>query len=291
MTSPSGKLRAPRQNIGTGDPTEQDLYTQANALINNYLIPFGWKVLGALAVWIVGGWVIRLLRAGLGRTLLARQVDPTLSRYAEASANVLLKLLLFVAVLSVLGIETTSFAALLAAFGIAIGAAWGGLLANFAAGMFLMVLRPFKVGDMITVGGVTGDVREIGLFVTTLDTVDNVRIFVGNNKIFSDTIFNYSANAYRRVDLKAQLAHGTDPHDAIRRLREALVNIPNVIATPAPDVAILEFNDMGTVLAVRPYCNNAHFWQVFFDANKAINDVGAAATYAAPERRIASRAV
>jgi small conductance mechanosensitive channel len=267
----------------------QDLLGQANTLLHTYLIPFGWKILGAIAVWIVGGWIIKLLRAGLGRTLLARKVDPTLSRYAQASANVLLKLLLFVAVLSVLGIETTSFAALLAAFGIAIGAAWGGLLANFAAGMFLMVLRPFKVGDMITVGGVNGDVKEIGLFVTTLDTVDNVRIYVGNNKIFSDTIFNYSTNADRRVDLKAQLAHGVDPHDAIRRLREALAKIPNVIAAPAPDVAILEFNDMGTVLAVRPYCSNAHHWQVFFDTNKAINDVGAAASYATPERRIATR--
>jgi small conductance mechanosensitive channel len=134
-------------------------------------------------------------------------------------------------------------------------------------------------------------VKEIGLFVTSLDTVDNVRIFVGNNKIFSDTIFNCSSNAYRRVDLKAQLAHGVDPHDAIRRLREALAKVPNVISNPAPDLAILEFNDMGTVLAVRPYCSNAHYWQVFFDINRAINDVGAAASYAAPERRIATRAL
>jgi small conductance mechanosensitive channel len=156
---------------------QSDIVNQLSSYVNTYLIPFGWKILGAVAVWIVGSWVIKLLRAGLGRTLLARKVDPTLARYAEAGANVLLKLLLFIAVLSVLGIETTSFAALLAALGIAIGAAWGGLLANFAAGMFLMVLRPFKVGDMITVAGVTGDVREIGLFVTALDTVDNVRIF------------------------------------------------------------------------------------------------------------------
>jgi small conductance mechanosensitive channel len=197
---------------------QQDLLTQASVLVDRYVIPFGWKILGAIAVWILGAWLIKFLRAALGRTLLARKVDPTLARYSEAGANVLLELLLFVAVLSVLGIETTSFAALLAAFGIAVGAAWGGLLANFAAGMFLMVLRPFKVGDMISVAGVTGDVKEIGLFVTALDTVDNVRIFVGNNEIFSDTIFN-------------------------------------------------------------------------FDTNKAINDVGAAASYATPERRIATRAL
>jgi small conductance mechanosensitive channel len=266
-----------------------DLIDQANVLLNLYVIPFGLKILGAIAVWIVGGWIIRVLRAALGRTLLARKVDPTLSRYAEASANVVLKLLLFIAVLSVLGIETTSFAALLAALGIAIGAAWGGLLANFAAGMFLMVLRPFKVGDMITVAAVTGNVREIGLFATALDTVDNVRVYVGNNKIFSDTIFNYSTNAHRRVDLKAQLAHGVDPQDAIARLRERVARIPNVLSNPAPNVAILDFNDMGTVLAVQPCCPNTCYWQVFFDTNRAINEVGATARFAVPERRLATR--
>jgi small conductance mechanosensitive channel len=266
-----------------------DLITQANSLVNAYLIPFGWKLAGAVAVWILGVWVIKFLRAALGRTLLARKVDPTLSRYVEAGANVMLKLLLFIAVLSVLGIETTSFAALLAALGIAIGAAWGGLLANFAAGLFLMVLRPFKVGDMISAAGVTGDVREIGLFVTALDTVDNVRVYVGNNKLFSDTIHNYTANPHRRVDLTAQLAHTVDPHDAIRRLQERVARIPNVVASPAPSVEILTFNERGTVLSVRPFCANAHYWQVFFDTNRAINDVGGEAGYAVPETRVAMR--
>ncbi len=266
-----------------------DLIDQANNFVNVYLVPFGWKLAGAVAVWIVGGWVIRLLRAALGRTLLARKVDPTLSRYVEAGANVMLKLLLFIAILSVLGIETTSFAALLAALGIAIGAAWGGLLANFAAGLFLMVLRPFKVGDMIGAAGVTGDVREIGLFVTALDTVDNVRVYVGNNKLFSDTIHNYSENPYRRVDLTAQLAHSVDPQDAIRRLRDKLARIPNVVASPAPSVDILTFTERGPVLSVRPYCANAHYWQVFFDTNKAISDVGGEAGYAVPEARVAMR--
>ncbi len=270
---------------------QSDVVNQATSMFNHYIVPFGWKILGAIVVWIVGSWVIALLRAALGRTLIVRKVDPTLARYVEAGANVLLKLLLFIAVLSVLGIETTSFAALLAALGIAIGAAWGGLLANFAAGMFLMVLRPFKVGDMITVAGVTGDVREIGQFATALDTADNVRIHVGNNKIFSDTIFNYSTNAYRRVDLKALVAHSVDPQDAVRRLQARLAQIPNVLATPAPNVAIVDFNERGTVLAVQPFCNNAHYWQVFFDTNKAISEVGAAAGYPVPEARVAMRNV
>jgi small conductance mechanosensitive channel len=267
----------------------ENLVTEANHFANTYLIPFGWRILGAAAVWIVGSWFVRLIAAAFGRTLAARKVDPTLGRYLEASANVLMRILVLIAVFGVLGIETTSFAALIAAVGIAIGAAWAGLLANFAAGIFLMTLRPFKVGDMITVAGVTGDVREIGLFVTALDTADNVRIYVGNNKIFSDTIHNYTTNPHRRVDLKAQIAHGVDPHDAIRRLAERVARIPNVISQPAPSIEILEFNPMGAVIAVRPFCHNNHYWQVYFDTNKAINDVCGEAGYAVPETRHALR--
>jgi len=262
-----------------------EFVTEAEQFLDTYVLPFGWKLAGAIAVWIIGGWVIRLLRLALERGLLARKVDPTLSRYFEAGANVMLKLLLFIAVLSVLGIETTSFAALLAALGIAIGAAWGGLLSNFAAGVFLMVLRPFKVGDMITAGGVTGDVREIGLFVTAIDTVDNVRVFVGNNKIFSDSIQNYTTNPYRRVDLTAQIAHSVNPYDAIKRLAEQVAKISNIQQNPAPSVEILTFNPMGAVIAVRPFCHNSHYWQVFFDTNKAIADVCGEAGYAVPETR------
>jgi small conductance mechanosensitive channel len=134
------------------------------------------------------------------------------------------------------------------------------------------VLRPFKVGDFITAGGITGTVHEIGLFVTSFDTPDNVRTFVGNNKIFSDTIQNYTANSYRRVELTAQIAGAADPHLAIARLKERLARIPNVSQTPAPEVTILTFNPFGPVLAVRPFCHNDHYWQVYFDANMAIRE-------------------
>lgn len=260
----------------------QDMTSQLDTLVRAYVLPLGWKLLGAIAVWIIGGIVVRAIRAGFSRFLSARHVDPTLASYLDTSANVLMKVLLLVAVLSVMGIETTSFAALLAALGVAIGAAWAGLLSNFAAGIFLMVLRPFKVGDMITAGGVTGDVREIGLFATSIDTGDNIRVFVGNNKLFSDSIQNYSINPFRRVDLTAQLAHGVDPRDAIARLRERLAGIPNVVASPGPSVEILTFTALGPVLAVRPFCHNTHYWQVFFDTNQAIVQVGGEAHYPTP---------
>ncbi|CAG1015283.1 partial Small-conductance mechanosensitive channel, partial [Anaerolineales bacterium] len=175
------------------------------------------------------------------------------------------------------------------AAGVAIGAAWAGLLAHFAAGIFLIFLHPFKVGDAVTVGGVTGVVKEIGLFSTALDTADNVRVHVGNNTIFSGNIQNFSINPNRRVDLTAQIAHETDPADAIQRIEKKLKEIPNVLADPAPVVEILNFNEYGTVLAVRPFCAPDHYWQVYFDVNKAIIEVGAEGKYKVPARRMATR--
>jgi len=247
------------------------------------LTTFGLKVAGAIAVWIIGRWLIgfavRLLLAALER----QQIDRTLQRYIGNIVGVALTIVLVVAILGYFGVETTSFAALIAAMGIAIGAAWAGLLANFAAGAFLIVLRPFKVGDYVKAGGCEGAVKEIGLFATTIVTPDNVVSFVGNNKIFSDTIQNFSANAYRRVDRLAQIAHGVDAQDAIARLKQALTKIPNIAEKPVPDVEIVDFNERGAVLAVRPYTHTDHYWQVYFDTNKAISDTFGAAGYPVPE--------
>jgi small conductance mechanosensitive channel len=134
----------------------------------------------------------------------------------------------------------------------------------------------------VTIGGVTGTVREIGLFATTLDTPDNVLTVVGNNKIFSDTIQNFTANAYRRVELKAQLAGSTDAMAAVALLKERIGAIPNVLAEPPVDVEILEFTLVGPVLAVRPYCHNDHYWQVYFDTNRVIRESFGQAGFAAP---------
>jgi small conductance mechanosensitive channel len=146
-----------------------------------------------------------------------------------------------------------------------------------------VVLQPFKVGDFITAAGVTGTVEEIGLFATTLHTPDSVKTIVGNGKIFGDTIQNFSANPYRRVELTAQLAHGVDQQAAIALLKPVLAQVPNVMAEPAPDVEILTFNLSGAVLAVRPYCHNAHYWQVYFDTNRLIRDTFAQAGFPVPE--------
>ena len=253
------------------------------------LTAVGLKILGALVLWIIGRWLIALALRLISGALTRQKIDPTLIRYVHSALAALLNIVLIVAILGFFGVETTSFAAILAAAGVAIGMAWSGLLANFAGGVFLVILQPFKVGDFVTAAGVTGTVEEIGLFATTLNTPDNVKTLVGNGKIFGDTIQNFSANAYRRVELTAQLAHGVDPQAAVALLKPALAKIPNVIAEPAPDVEILTFNPMGPVLAVRPYCNNQHYWQVYFDTNRLIRDTFTHAGFAIPEQHYVLR--
>lgn len=233
----------------------------------------GLQILGALMLYIIGRWLISLVVGAVHRVLVRQKIEPTVMRFAGNTVSVALNITLVVAILGYFGVQTTTFAALIAAMGLAIGTAWAGLLANFAAGAFLMVLRPFKVGDFISAAGITGTVHEIGLFVTTFDTPDNIRTFVGNNKLFSDTIQNFSANPYRRVDLTAQISDAADPRLAIARLKERIAAIPNVAKTPAPEVTILTFSPFGPVLAVRPCCHNDQYWQVYFDSNLAIREV------------------
>jgi small conductance mechanosensitive channel len=252
----------------------------------------GFKVVGAIVLWLVGSWLIRFAVNNLiVRGMKMKAIDHTIISYVSNGVSVLLKITLIVAILGYFGIQTTTFAALLAAAGLAIGAAWSGLLANFAAGAFLVILKPFKAGDFVQAGGIIGTVEEVGMFVTTIHTMDNIKTFIGNGKIFSDTIQNYSANPYRRVDLVAQLDHTVDPGAAVQLLKERLAKIPNVFKDPAPDVEVLSFTLAGPVLAVRPYCNNKDYWQVYFDTNRTIRESFGEAGFPAPQQhfQIATR--
>lgn len=252
------------------------------AIVAQYATDVGMKILAAIAFWVIGRWLIHLAVRLVQGSLEHQKVDPTVLRYVGSVITVTLNILLVIGILGYFGIQTTTFAALIAAAGVAIGMAWSGLLSNFAAGAFLIVLRPFKVGDFVTVGGVTGTVKEIGLFATALNTPDNVVTLVGNNKIFSDTIQNYTSNPYRRVELKAQLAGNADHRAAIALLKERVGAIPNVLADPPVDVEILEFNLVGPVLAVRPHTHNDHYWQVYFDTNRTIKEALAEAGFPVP---------
>lgn len=209
----------------------------------------GLKVLAALAMWILGRWIVgivlRIFEKAINKT---GRIEPTLARYLVSIIGVLLNIVLILAILDIFGVQTTSFAALLAGAGLAIGTACGGLLSHFAAGAFLQVLRPYKVGDYISAGGVEGTVKELGLFGTTVVSGDSVTNIVGNNKIFSDTIKNYSALPQRRVDCEAKVANGVDLNDAVARLKAALPVIKNVLKEPAPEVEISKFHRRRTAV-------------------------------------------
>lgn len=260
----------------------QEVLTNSLKLLTEGLL----RVIFAIVLWFVGRRLISFAMGLVNRGLKAQRFDSTLTGYIISTITITLNIILVVAILGYFGIETTSFAALLAAAGVAIGAAWSGLLSNFAAGAFLIIFQPFKVGDFISAAGVLGTVEEIGLFVTTITTLDNVRTYVANNKIFSDNIQNFSANPYRRVDLVAQLNHGVNHQEAIRVLRERIMNIPNVVTSPAPDLEILEFNLAGPVLAVRPYCSNNHYWQVYFDTNRVIRESFVESNFPVPQQHL-----
>ena len=250
------------------------------------LVAFGLKVIGAVAVFIIGRWLISLVTRLIGAAMTRQKLDTTVQGYLVSFITVALNIILVVAILGYFGVETTSFAALVAGAGVAIGAAWSGLLGNFASGIFLLVLRPYKVGDYVTVGGVEGTVVEIGLFGTTVNTPDNVRTTVGNGKVMGGDIKNFTHNPYRRVDLFAQLAGSADAHKAIALLKEAVAKVPNISKTPDVEVEILEFNEFGPKLAVRPNCHTDHYWQVYFDTNKTIADTLGAAGFPVATRPI-----
>jgi small conductance mechanosensitive channel len=253
-------------------------------------LDFALKLLGALAAWIIGRWVIALVvRAFNAVVSRGQKIDATLAKYLSSIISVVLTVLLVMSILDIFGVRTTSFAAMLAGAGLAIGAAWSGLLSHFAAGVFMQVLRPFKVGDFVQAGGITGTVHEVGLFGTTIITPDNVMTLVGNNKVFSDSIQNYSTLPHRRVDCTAKVDNTVDPVDAIARLRAAVGKIPNVLNSPAPDIEILSFTPEGPLLCVRPYTHNDHYWQVYFDTHKAVVATFGAAGYPVPETPIAPR--
>ena len=240
------------------------------------------KVLAAIAFWVVGRWligrVITMMQAAMGRN----NVDPTLTKYLGSIVAIALNIALVLGILGYFGIQTTSFAALLAGAGIAIGAAWSGLLGNFAAGAFMLVLRPFKVGDFVSIGGVVGTVHELGLFGTTVITPDNVMTIVGNGKVFGDTIQNFSVLPVRRVDRVAQLANGVDPLEAITRFKAAVALIPNVSRDMPLEVNLIDMRLEGPQIAVRPYTHTDHYWQVYFDSNRVIREALAAAGFPAP---------
>jgi small conductance mechanosensitive channel len=255
------------------EPCAEAPIPDLSLLVASTIVPFVLKLAGAVALWIAGGWLIQFAMRILRKSFRHSSLDVTVVGYLINILAAVLRVILVVAILGFFGIQTASFAALLAGAGVAIGAAWSGMLGNFAAGVFLQIFRPFSVGDFITAGGVTGTVEEIGMFVTSMLAPDNVRNIVPNSKLLGDTIQNFSVHEFRRVELVAQLDNSADVARAVALLKEGVKRVPNQFEGKEADVEVLEFSERGPRLAVRPYTHTNNYWQVYFDTNRMIVDV------------------
>lgn len=232
----------------------------AGAAVLNYAP----RVVMALLVLWIGLILIRLFMRGIGRAMNSRSVDHTLQKFFVSLLGWGLKILLFVSVIQMLGVATTSFVAIIGAAGLAIGLALQGTLANFAGGVLVLLFRPYKVGDLIEAQGVTGHVKEIQIFTTVLLTPESKTAIIPNGAMANGNIVNYSAEGRIRVDLTFGVAGDTSISEVRRILVEVMKAHPKVLAEPAPGVTVNKLNPEGMELAVRPYCDPADFWDVYF---------------------------
>lgn len=246
----------------------QEAIDAAVALVSNW----GIQVIGAIVLLIIGRWVAGKVGRSVRRSLEKAKVDSVLVPFFSGLANYTVLAVVIIAVLSLFGIQTTSLVAVLATAGLAIGLALQGTLSNFAAGVMLLMFRPFKIGDYVEVGGSAGSVAEVGLFSSVLNTPDNVQITVPNSAIFGQTIKNYSANEIRRIDLVVGVSYGDDLGRAMQILSDVIAKESRVLAEPAPTVAVAELGDSSVNLVVRPWVKGTDYWPTRFDLVRNIKE-------------------
>jgi small conductance mechanosensitive channel len=232
------------------------------------IVDFGPKVLGAVAIWIIGSWVIKNIIKGIRKTMTKREYDVSLQKFLLNLLGWTLKIVLIVVVLGTVGVETTSFAAILAAAGLAIGLALQGSLGNFAGGVLLMIFKPIKIGDLIETQGEIGVVKEIEIFTTKLTGLSNKEIIIPNGALSNGNIVNYSTEGTRRVDLVFGVGYDSDIKQTKAVLMRVLTSHPNVLKDPAPAVTVKELADSSINFAVRPWCKTEDYWTVFFDVTE-----------------------
>ncbi|HPF69284.1 MAG TPA: mechanosensitive ion channel [Candidatus Krumholzibacteria bacterium] len=233
---------------------------------------WGLKVLGAIAILLVGRIVAGSIRKGLRRVMGLRNVDPSLVGFVSSMAYWSIMAFVFIAALAKFGIQTASFVAILGAAGFAVGMALQGTLANFSSGVMIMLFRPFRTGDVIDAAGVKGAVKEISIFSTTIATPDNVRIIVPNGKLYGDIIRNFNGYDTRRVDMTVGIGYGSSMDQAIAIINGLLEADPRVLKDPAPVVAVAELADSSVNIIVRPWVNAADYWGVNLDFQKNVKE-------------------
>jgi len=233
-------------------------------------VDLGINVVSAIVIFFIGKWIVNLVVKGLLKAMQKGDMDITLRRFVSNLARMLLMLFVIIAAIHQLGIQTASLIALLGAAGLAVGLALQGSLSNFAAGVLIVLFRPYKVGDWIEGGGVSGAVEEVQILTTVLKTGDNKRVIIPNSQIMGTTITNYSANETRRVDLVVGVSY-SDDLDKVRRELESLVAADDrILKDPAVTIAVSELADSSVNFVLRPWVNTADYWGVYFDLTEAI---------------------
>lgn len=231
---------------------------------------YGIKVIAAIAIFVIGRWIAKIVSNLVRRMMRKAKVDETLRKFVGGIVYIALLAFVVLAALSQLGIQTTSFIAVLGAAGLAIGLALQGSLANFAAGFLMIIFKPFRVGDYIEGGGVAGTVEEIQIFTTTLKTPDNKTVIIPNAKLTSDNIVNWTVKGTRRVDMVFGIGYGDDIDKAKSTIKEVLSKDGRILKDPAPQVAVVELADSSVNFVVRPWVNAADYWSVHFDTNESV---------------------
>lgn len=239
----------------------------------DWSVSAGGRIIGAVLIFVVGRFIISFLNKMVARLLEKRKVDASIQSFVKSLVNILLTILLIIAVIGKLGVETTSFAALLASAGVAIGMALSGNLQNFAGGLIVLLLRPYKVGDLIESQGVTGTVREIQIFHTILVTGDNKVIYIPNGALSSGTVTNYSRESTRRVEWVIGVEYGENFDKVEETTRRIISEDKRVLTDPEPFVALHALDASSVNVIIRVWVKSEDYWSVYFDMNKTIYTV------------------
>ncbi len=236
--------------------------------ITAFLTEYGLKVIGAIAILIIGRLVAGSIRKGLRKVMTTRGIDPSLTGFVTSMVYFAVMAFVFIAALAKFGIQTASFVAILGAMGFAVGMALQGTLANFASGVMILLFRPFTTGDVIEAGGVKGSVKDISIFTTTIATPDNVKILVPNGQIYGGIISNFNGYDTRRVDMTVGVGYTADLNQTLEVIKGVLAKDSRILAEPETKVAVSEMADSSVNFIVRPWVNSADYWGVYLDFQK-----------------------
>lgn len=239
-------------------------------VVKDMIIKYGLELIYAVVVLIIGLWVIKMAMKGVNKLMKKRNIDASLQPFLTSVLNMLLKALLGITVLSMLGIEMTSFIALLGAAGLAVGMALSGTLQNFAGGVMILSFRPFNVGDFIEAQGYSGSVKSIQIFNTILTTPDNKTIIIPNGPLSNNSLINFSTQTTRRIDWTFGIGYGDNTEDAQKLLVELMLADDRILKDPAPFVGVSELADSSVNFATRAWVKPEDYWGVFFDMNQKV---------------------